>query len=279
MASRKRMTTSPCPQCGEPADPEDLFCAGCGEELPPAASEQPTCQNCGEVRDPDDLFCAGCGQKLPELPPVGAATAPPTESEKKRSPAARKKQKAATSKRSPKSSPQKPRKPPAKKAKRSPATKAPKTRAKSGTAPTRQGGAAAPETSTRRISRWWPVSSGGRTAFLAILLASGIFGVVAGEGNPMAGLITAAMALVLLTFWRNVWISWSGGATRVSSETQIRVPSGRESPPPPPAQTGGGETLEDSGGGTLEKVVGIAILLGLLALVKAFGPQIVGLLF
>ena len=47
-----------CPDCGQPYQPGDVFCAACG------ASLADTCPQCGAPHQPDDGFCARCGTQL-----------------------------------------------------------------------------------------------------------------------------------------------------------------------------------------------------------------------
>lgn len=49
-----------CPDCGQPYQPGDVFCAACG------ASLADTCPQCGAPHQPDDAFCARCGAPLAE---------------------------------------------------------------------------------------------------------------------------------------------------------------------------------------------------------------------
>ena len=49
-----------CPDCGQPYQPGDVFCAACG------ASLADTCPQCGAPYQPDDFFCARCGGALAE---------------------------------------------------------------------------------------------------------------------------------------------------------------------------------------------------------------------
>ncbi|MEX2237876.1 MAG: zinc ribbon domain-containing protein [Dehalococcoidia bacterium] len=58
--------TPPCPRCGTPAQPDDIFCARCGTSLSssPAAPGPEPCAACGVVSAPGDQFCAGCGGAL-----------------------------------------------------------------------------------------------------------------------------------------------------------------------------------------------------------------------
>lgn len=50
--------TVACPDCGQPYQPGDIFCAACG------ASLADTCPECGAPHQPDDVFCARCGTSL-----------------------------------------------------------------------------------------------------------------------------------------------------------------------------------------------------------------------
>jgi hypothetical protein len=47
-----------CPDCGQPYQPGDVFCAACGTSL------ADTCPQCGAPHQPDDGFCARCGTPL-----------------------------------------------------------------------------------------------------------------------------------------------------------------------------------------------------------------------
>jgi len=47
-----------CPDCGQPYQPGDAFCAECG------ASLADTCPQCGTFYRPGDAFCAHCGAAL-----------------------------------------------------------------------------------------------------------------------------------------------------------------------------------------------------------------------
>jgi hypothetical protein len=47
-----------CPDCGQPYQPGDVFCAACG------ASLADTCPQCGAPHQPDDGFCSRCGALL-----------------------------------------------------------------------------------------------------------------------------------------------------------------------------------------------------------------------
>ena len=50
--------TLACPDCGQPYQPGDVFCAACGTTL------ANTCPECGTPHQPDDSFCAHCGASL-----------------------------------------------------------------------------------------------------------------------------------------------------------------------------------------------------------------------
>ncbi len=52
--------TLACPDCGQPYQVRDVFCAACG------ASLADTCPQCGAPHQPDDAFCARCGTPLTE---------------------------------------------------------------------------------------------------------------------------------------------------------------------------------------------------------------------
>jgi rRNA maturation endonuclease Nob1 len=47
-----------CPDCGQPYQPGDAFCAACG------ASLADTCPQCGAFHRPGDAFCTRCGATL-----------------------------------------------------------------------------------------------------------------------------------------------------------------------------------------------------------------------
>jgi hypothetical protein len=47
-----------CPDCGQPYQPGDAFCAACG------ASLADTCPQCGAFHRPGDAFCTRCGAAL-----------------------------------------------------------------------------------------------------------------------------------------------------------------------------------------------------------------------
>ncbi len=83
-----------------------------------------------------------------------------------------------------------------------------------------------------------------------IAVMAGILGLVGSEGNFAAAGILAAAALIFLTFWRNVWISW----------TAPGVPTDQA-----PAE----------GGGTWQAVFGFVVLLVLLAVVRGCGKEII----
>ncbi len=84
---------------------------------------------------------------------------------------------------------------------------------------------------------------------------AGILGLVGSEGNFAAAGILAAAALILLTFWRNVWISW----------TAPSVPTDQAPTDQAPAE----------GGGTWQAVFGFVVLLVLLAVVRGCGKEII----
>lgn len=52
--------TLACPDCGQPYQPGDVFCAACGTSL------ADTCPQCGASHQPGDAFCARCGAPLTE---------------------------------------------------------------------------------------------------------------------------------------------------------------------------------------------------------------------
>jgi uncharacterized OB-fold protein len=47
-----------CPDCGQPYQPGDAFCAACGASLADA------CPQCGALHRPGDAFCTRCGAAL-----------------------------------------------------------------------------------------------------------------------------------------------------------------------------------------------------------------------
>ncbi len=47
-----------CPDCGQPYQPGDAFCAACGASLADA------CPQCGALHRPGDAFCSRCGAAL-----------------------------------------------------------------------------------------------------------------------------------------------------------------------------------------------------------------------
>ncbi|MGQ9587420.1 MAG: zinc ribbon domain-containing protein [Thermoplasmata archaeon] len=49
-----------CNVCGEPLDPEDVFCAKCGARVP----KERICRSCGTKPRPVDAFCRKCGSRL-----------------------------------------------------------------------------------------------------------------------------------------------------------------------------------------------------------------------
>lgn len=58
-----------CPNCGQPALDEDIFCMICGAKLPEINIQKPppgqaVCPVCGGPIEPEDLFCMSCGAKL-----------------------------------------------------------------------------------------------------------------------------------------------------------------------------------------------------------------------
>lgn len=109
-----------------------------------------------------------------------------------------------------------------------------------------------------RPSRWWPESATGRVAFPMIAALGLLYGWAASGGSVATGVALATAALLFLTFWRNVWISWGD-------------------PAPASQQVRAGETDESAAAtasGTWQKVLGIVVLLLLVALVRACGPDI-----
>lgn len=59
-AAAPEKRTLACPDCGQPYQPGDVFCAACG------ASLADTCPQCGASHQPGDAFCARCGAPLTE---------------------------------------------------------------------------------------------------------------------------------------------------------------------------------------------------------------------
>ncbi len=55
-----------CPDCGQPYQPGDAFCAACG------ASLAGTCPQCGAPYRPSDAFCTRCGATLASRAEAGA---------------------------------------------------------------------------------------------------------------------------------------------------------------------------------------------------------------
>ena len=55
-----------CPDCGQPYQPGDAFCAACG------ASLANTCPQCGTFYRPGDAFCTRCGATLVSQAGIGA---------------------------------------------------------------------------------------------------------------------------------------------------------------------------------------------------------------
>lgn len=58
-----------CPNCGQPALDEDIFCIICGAKLPEINMQKPppdqeVCPVCGGPIEPEDFFCMSCGAKL-----------------------------------------------------------------------------------------------------------------------------------------------------------------------------------------------------------------------
>lgn len=51
-----------CPECGDPVDRSDAFCASCGEDL----SAVGVCPECQSTISPTDDFCTSCGRALTE---------------------------------------------------------------------------------------------------------------------------------------------------------------------------------------------------------------------
>ena len=55
-----------CPECGEAAPADNMFCPSCGAKLPEMTVAQgAVCSVCGRQNDVGTKFCAGCGAKLP----------------------------------------------------------------------------------------------------------------------------------------------------------------------------------------------------------------------
>jgi len=55
-----------CPDCGQPYQPGDVFCAACG------ASLADTCPQCGAPHQSDDTFCSRCGTPLVDIQAIGS---------------------------------------------------------------------------------------------------------------------------------------------------------------------------------------------------------------
>jgi len=53
-----------CPACGAGYQPEDKFCARCGQTLEGAQMPEQRCPSCQAVVRAADQFCAACGQNL-----------------------------------------------------------------------------------------------------------------------------------------------------------------------------------------------------------------------
>lgn len=87
---------------------------------------------------------------------------------------------------------------------------------------------------------------------------AGLYGLTTSKGNWAAGGILAGATLLLLTFWRNVWISWGRPASLPDA-----VPAAEPKP-----------TEGAKGSGVLERVIGVVILIALVALVRACGADI-----
>ena len=51
-----------CNHCGNPIEPNQRFCANCGQEI--VKQEAPTCPNCGEKVAEGARFCSSCGTSL-----------------------------------------------------------------------------------------------------------------------------------------------------------------------------------------------------------------------
>lgn len=59
-AGKKPKIAAMCSMCGEPLEPEDVFCAKCGARVP----KERMCRSCGTKPRPVDTFCRKCGSKL-----------------------------------------------------------------------------------------------------------------------------------------------------------------------------------------------------------------------
>jgi hypothetical protein len=55
-----------CPQCAQPVQSGDAFCARCGHSLAELEVKENICPECGYEYQPDDAFCARCGMALTE---------------------------------------------------------------------------------------------------------------------------------------------------------------------------------------------------------------------
>ncbi|MDM8527245.1 zinc ribbon domain-containing protein [Anaerolineales bacterium HSG24] len=59
-----------CLNCGQPHQPDDAFCAGCGEAITLLESSKRDgnfCPECGHLVQANDAFCAKCGQSIQQL--------------------------------------------------------------------------------------------------------------------------------------------------------------------------------------------------------------------
>jgi len=71
--------TAICPHCQQTIEPNDAFCASCGNILQPTTNPQLTnqakfCTKCGQTVHPDDAFCVKCGTSLRFVASVGEPT-------------------------------------------------------------------------------------------------------------------------------------------------------------------------------------------------------------
>jgi len=69
------MGAFPCPTCGRPSLPEDVFCPGCGTNLAAlkAAPAVKFCSGCGAPLNEGAAFCNNCGMSTAPAAPVADA--------------------------------------------------------------------------------------------------------------------------------------------------------------------------------------------------------------